>query len=103
MEMDKSINVLGEALELCGDDPVTGFFRDGKCNTCNEDVKNEFNMDRNFVQSIENSLCDFLLSPFLQQISFQHDDVFVSLFLSPDQFLALVTQTFFLTFKVFVP
>jgi uncharacterized protein len=37
MEMDKSINVLGEALELCGDDPVTGFFRDGKCNTCNED------------------------------------------------------------------
>lgn len=37
MEMDKSINVLGEALELCGDDPVTGFFRDGKCNTCSED------------------------------------------------------------------
>ena len=37
MKMDKSINVLGEALELCGDDPVTGFFRDGKCNTCSED------------------------------------------------------------------
>jgi len=37
MEMDESINVLGEALELCGDDPVTGFFRDGKCNTCSED------------------------------------------------------------------
>jgi uncharacterized protein len=37
MEMDKSINVLGEVLELCGDDPVTGFFRDGKCNTCDED------------------------------------------------------------------
>ena len=34
MEMDKSINVLGETLVICGDTPVTGFFRDGKCNTC---------------------------------------------------------------------
>ena len=38
MEMDESLNVLGEALILCGDDPVTGFFRDGKCNTCQEDA-----------------------------------------------------------------
>ncbi len=38
MEMDESINVLGEKLELCGQDPVTGFFRDGLCNTCKEDV-----------------------------------------------------------------
>ena len=38
MEMDKSVNVLGEALELCGEEPVTGFYRDGKCNTCSEDV-----------------------------------------------------------------
>lgn len=38
MDMDKSLNVLGEALVLCGDDPVTGFFRDGKCNTCKEDT-----------------------------------------------------------------
>ncbi len=38
MEMDESINVLGEPLETCGDDPVTGFFRDGKCNTCQDDV-----------------------------------------------------------------
>ena len=38
MSMYESINVLGEKLELCGDDPVTGFYRDGKCNTCNEDV-----------------------------------------------------------------
>ncbi len=36
--MDKSINVLGETLELCGEDPVTGFYRDGKCNTCDEDA-----------------------------------------------------------------
>lgn len=38
MEKDDSVNVLGEALVLCGEDPVTGFFRDGHCNTCEEDV-----------------------------------------------------------------
>ena len=38
MEKIESINVLGEPLGLCGDDPVTGFFRDGLCNTCEEDV-----------------------------------------------------------------
>ncbi len=37
MEIDESINVFGEPLVPCGDDPVTGFFRDGKCNTCDED------------------------------------------------------------------
>ncbi|PCH61449.1 MAG: hypothetical protein COC19_04775 [SAR86 cluster bacterium] len=37
MKIDDSINVFGEALISCGDDPVTGFFRDGKCNTCSED------------------------------------------------------------------
>ncbi len=34
---DPSINVLGTALESCSTDPVTGFFRDGHCNTCTED------------------------------------------------------------------
>jgi uncharacterized protein (DUF2237 family) len=38
MQMDKSVNVFGEPLVSCGDDPVTGFFRDGKCNTCTEDA-----------------------------------------------------------------
>ena len=37
-EMEKSINVFGEALEICGENPVTGFYRDSKCNTCKEDV-----------------------------------------------------------------
>ncbi len=32
-----SRNVLGTALEPCSSDPVTGFFRDGHCNTCAED------------------------------------------------------------------
>jgi len=31
--MDDSINVFGEPLDTCGEDPKTGFFRDGCCNT----------------------------------------------------------------------
>jgi uncharacterized protein len=33
----KAKNVLGGVLQPCGMDPVTGFFRDGHCNTCEED------------------------------------------------------------------
>lgn len=33
-------NVLGEALEACGTDPLTGFYRDGCCNTGEEDLGN---------------------------------------------------------------
>jgi uncharacterized protein (DUF2237 family) len=38
MEMDESVNVFGEKLVSCGENPMTGFYRDGKCNTCKEDV-----------------------------------------------------------------
>ena len=38
MDMDESLNVFGEPLESCGSDPVTGFFRDGCCNTCKQDI-----------------------------------------------------------------
>jgi uncharacterized protein (DUF2237 family) len=31
--MDESLNVFGEVLVPCGTDPITGFFRDGCCNT----------------------------------------------------------------------
>lgn len=37
MEKDSSINVLGGALAPCSTTPLTGFFRDGHCNTCAED------------------------------------------------------------------
>lgn len=37
MEPDESVNVLNGPLEMCGLDPVTGFFRDGHCNTCDAD------------------------------------------------------------------
>ncbi|MCC1493239.1 DUF2237 family protein [Cognatishimia sp. F0-27] len=37
MEKDKPVNALGGALQPCSSDPVTGFFRDGFCNTCDAD------------------------------------------------------------------
>ena len=37
MQKDPEINVLGAALATCSQDPVTGFFRDGHCNTCEAD------------------------------------------------------------------
>lgn len=33
-----AINLLGEPLEPCSNAPLTGFFRDGSCNTCPEDT-----------------------------------------------------------------
>jgi uncharacterized protein (DUF2237 family) len=36
--MDESLNVFGEALESCSERPMTGFFRDGCCNTSDADV-----------------------------------------------------------------
>ena len=38
MEPDASLNVLGGPLTPCSLDPVTGFFRDGHCNTCAQDA-----------------------------------------------------------------
>jgi uncharacterized protein (DUF2237 family) len=35
---DLSVNVLDEPLEGCSTAPMTGFFRDGACNTCAEDT-----------------------------------------------------------------
>ena len=37
MQMSESINVLGEKLETCGKDPITGFYRDGCCNVGPDD------------------------------------------------------------------
>jgi uncharacterized protein (DUF2237 family) len=36
--MDESLNVFDEPLEPCSDEPLTGFFRDGCCNTSDQDV-----------------------------------------------------------------
>ena len=37
LEKDPSENVLGGPLSPCSTKPLTGFFRDGHCNTCRED------------------------------------------------------------------
>ncbi len=36
--MDDAINVFGEPLEPCCNDPLTGFYRDGHCNTSQLDT-----------------------------------------------------------------
>jgi len=36
--VESELNVLGEPLEECGTDPMTGFFRDGCCSTGPEDL-----------------------------------------------------------------
>jgi len=35
---DQALNVLGQPLQPCGLDPLTGFYRDGCCNTGYDDV-----------------------------------------------------------------
>ena len=35
---DPPINVLGDRLVPCSTDPMTGYFRDGACNTCDGDT-----------------------------------------------------------------
>lgn len=37
IKIDKSVNVFGESLIACSSDPMTGFFRDGCCNTNDQD------------------------------------------------------------------
>lgn len=37
---ERQFNVLGEPIEPCSEDPMTGFFRDGCCNTGPEDIGN---------------------------------------------------------------
>jgi uncharacterized protein len=34
----QELNVLGEPLEACGTDPLTGFYRDGRCSSGPEDL-----------------------------------------------------------------
>lgn len=38
IQMEAPLNALGEPLQPCSEQPLTGFFRDGHCNTCAQDV-----------------------------------------------------------------
>ena len=40
MQSSEALNVLGEKLETCGNNPKTGFYRDGCCNTGPDDLGN---------------------------------------------------------------
>ena len=35
---EESLNIFDEPLQTCGENPATGFFRDGCCNTSTEDL-----------------------------------------------------------------
>lgn len=37
MEIYPSINIYGKELKTCCEDPKTGFFRNGLCDTCSDD------------------------------------------------------------------
>jgi uncharacterized protein (DUF2237 family) len=36
--MDSAVNVFGEPIETCSERPLTGYFRDGCCNTSDDDI-----------------------------------------------------------------
>ena len=37
IKIEKSLNIFGDQLESCSKKPITGFFRNGACDTCTED------------------------------------------------------------------
>ncbi len=62
MEKDDSLNVFGEKLESCSEDPLTGFFRDGCCNTNEQDLGNH-------------TVCVQLTQEFLEYSRFRGNDL----------------------------
>jgi uncharacterized protein (DUF2237 family) len=36
--LDQQLNLFGEPLQACCKDPLTGYFRDGYCKTCSDDI-----------------------------------------------------------------
>jgi len=51
--VEKPVNVFGELLEECSEDPLTGFFRDGCCNTGDMDAGSHtvcINATREFLE-----------------------------------------------------
>ncbi|MCX4189232.1 DUF2237 family protein [Methylophaga sp. OBS3] len=62
--LDKApaLNVLGEKLETCGTEPMTGFFRDGCCNTSDGDLGSH-------------TVCVSVTSEFLEYSRFRGNDL----------------------------
>ncbi len=61
-ELAPSLNVLGEKLESCSNDPLTGFFRDGCCNTNDSDFGSH-------------TVCVSVTAEFLQYSRFRGNDL----------------------------
>jgi uncharacterized protein (DUF2237 family) len=62
MEIDESLNVFGEPLLSCSEDPMTGFLRDGCCNTSDEDLGSH-------------TVCIQVTADFLQYSRFRGNDL----------------------------
>jgi len=60
--IDKSINVFGQPLDTCGENPVTGYFRDGCCNTNDQD-------------SGSHTVCILVSKDFLEYSRFKGNDL----------------------------
>ena len=62
MEIDESLNVFGEKLQPCSEEPLTGFLRDGCCNTNEHDVGSH-------------TVCIKVTTEFLEYSRFQGNDL----------------------------
>ncbi len=60
--MDESLNVFNEPLSPCSEDPMTGFFRDGCCNTSDNDAGSH-------------TVCVELTQEFLEYTRFRGNDL----------------------------
>lgn len=60
--MEESVNVFGEPLESCSENPLTGFFRDGCCNTHEQDLGSH-------------TICVEVSETFLEYSRFQGNDL----------------------------
>ena len=62
LEMEDALNVFGQALLPCNEDNMTGFFRDGCCNT-------------HKLDSGSHTICAEMTQPFLEYSRFQGNDL----------------------------
>ena len=58
---EKSLNVYGKPLQICGNEPITGAFRDGCCNTGPGDIGTHFGLPSlsfpsQSIKNVENNL-----------------------------------------------
>lgn len=62
METEQSVNVFGEPLISCSEQPLTGFYRDGCCNTSEDDLG-------------QHTICVVVTQAFLEYSRFRGNDL----------------------------